>query len=156
MLKIKKNVSVTISLVLAWIALAGIVVVAATLPIIVEHYITYLNTAYMKRYIPALIVIYSAMVPVCVADVLLIRLLGRVRAAQVFTPSAVALLRGISWCCFAECLILATVGTLLFAPFAPIITAVAAVAAFLGIVLRVVKNVIEEATAIKSENDFTI
>ena len=113
MLKIKKNVSVTISLVLAWIALAGIVVVAATLPIIVEHYITYLNTAYMKRYVPALIVIYSAMVPVCVADVLLIRLLGRVRAAQVFTPSAVALLRGISWCCFAECLILATVGNLL-------------------------------------------
>lgn len=156
MLKIKKNTSAAISLALAYIALVGIVAVAATLPFIVEHYITYLNTAYMKRYIPALIVIYSALIPVGVADVLLILLLKKVKRAQVFTPVAVALLRGISWCCFAECLILATVGNLLFAPFAPIITSVAAVAAFLGIVLRVVKNVIEEATAIKAENDFTI
>ena len=156
MLKIKKNTSAAISLALAYIALLGRVAVAATLPFIVEHYITYLNTAYMKRYIPALIVIYSALIPVGVADVLLILLLKKVKRAQVFTSAAVALLRGISWCCFAECLILATVGNLLFAPFAPIITSVAAVAAFLGIVLRVVKNVIEEATAIKAENDFTI
>ena len=156
MLKINKNASTAISLVLAYIAFAGIVAVAATLPFIVEHYITYLNTAYMKRYIPALIVIYSALVPVGVADALLILLLKKVKCSQVFTAAAVALLRGISWCCFVECVILATVGNLLFAPFAPIITSVAAVAAFLGIVLRVVKNVIEEATAIKAENDFTI
>ena len=30
------------------------------------------------------------------------------------------------------------------------------VAGFLGLVLRVVKNVIEEAVALKAENDFTI
>ena len=30
------------------------------------------------------------------------------------------------------------------------------VVGFLGLVLRVVKNVIEEATALKTENDFTI
>ena len=156
MLKINKNASTAISLVLAYIAFAGIVAVAATLPFIVEHYITYLNTAYMKRYISALIVIYSALVPVGVADALLIRLLKKVKRLQVFTPQAVALLRGISWCCFVECILLATVGNLLFAPFGPIITSVAAVAAFLGIVLRVVKNVIEQATAIKTENDFTI
>ncbi len=156
MLKIKKNVSATISLVLAYIALVGIIVAAAALPIIVEHYITRLDTDYARLFGPALMVIYSALVPVFAADILLILLLGKVRRAQVFTSGAVALLRGISWCCFGECLILVTLGNILITPFPPLITAVAAVAAFLGIVLRVVKNVVEEATAIKSENDFTI
>lgn len=156
MLKIKKDVSVKISLAAAVIALVAIAAVTVALPFIVRYYLTYVNTAYMKRFVPALIVLYSAMVPIAAADILLIRLLGFVKRAQVFTPSAVAALRGISWCCFAECFLLICEGCVLFAPFAPVICAVAFASAFLGIVLRVVKNVIEEATEIKSENDFTI
>jgi len=93
-----------------------------------------------------------------VADVLLIRLLGNIRRAEIFTASAVSKLRGISWCCFAECLILVGGGIhfyrVFIMPHAFLVIAFAA--AFLGIVLRVVKNVIEEAVAIKCENDYTI
>lgn len=153
MLKIKKNVSVTISLVLAWIALAGIIIVAGAVPFFGELFIKYMSPVAVKRYVPGLILLILALVTVGVADILLILLLRKVRQAQVFTPTAVALLRGISWCCFVECVILMAKGCLLVMPG---IIIVAAVAAFLGIVLRVVKNVIEEATAIKSENDFTI
>ena len=103
-------------------------------------------------------IFYLALLPVVVADILLIRLLGNVRRAEIFTPSAVSKLRGISWCCFAECLILLGGGVsfykLFILPRAFLV--IAFIAAFLGIVLRVVKNVIEEAVAIKSENDYTI
>ncbi len=156
MLKIKKDTSVRISLSLAIIALVALVVVLALLPLIVRHYLTYLNTAYMKRFTQALILLYSASLPVVAADIMLIRLLTLVRKSQVFTTQSVGSLRGISWCCFAECVILLVTGVLLFHPFAPVICLIAFAAAFLGIVLRVVKNVIEEAVAIKSENDFTI
>ncbi|MBQ9079800.1 MAG: DUF2975 domain-containing protein [Clostridia bacterium] len=156
MLKIKKDISVKISLVLAYVALVGIAAACIALPFILRHMLSSVNTVYMKRFVPSLIVLYSAVVPVSVADIMLIRLLGLVRESQVFTASAVAILRGISWCCFAECAILLLESVILFGLTTPIICAVAFVAAFLGIVLRVVKNVIEEATAIKSENDFTI
>ena len=69
-----------------------------------------------------------------------------------FTTEAVSCLRTISWCCFIEAVL-----CLLTIRVAPLVHLGAAfVAGFLGLVLRVVKNVIEEAVALKAENDFTI
>jgi hypothetical protein len=95
---------------------------------------------------------YACCVPALVALFRLDRLLSNIMKDLVFTEENVRALRVISWCCFAEALIL-TVAALYFAP---IIFAVAAVAAFFGLILRVVKNVIDAAVALKSENDFTI
>ena len=160
MLRIKKDSSATLSLILAYVALAVVAAVAVAIPFLnkflYDHFfIGKLNDGGIIAFV---ILFYLALIPVTTADILLIRLLGNVRRAEVFTSSAVSKLRGISWCCFAECLILLCGGIgfykLFILPHAFLIVAV--VAAFLGIVLRVVKNVIEEATAIKSENDFTI
>lgn len=156
MLKIKKDTSVRISLALAIIALVTLAVVLALLPWIVRYFLNETDYVRMKYFVPALVLLYSASLPVAVADIMLIRLLALVRKSQVFTPQSVGSLRGISWCCFGESLILLSVGLILFNIFAPVICVTAFAAAFLGIVLRVVKNVIEEAVAIKSENDFTI
>jgi len=80
------------------------------------------------------------------------RLLTAVRHEQVFTAGNVRKLRIISWCCFAAGAIL-LVGSL-FVNINLIILAV--LAAFFGIVIRVVKNLFEAAVALKDENDFTI
>lgn len=78
-------------------------------------------------------------------------LLLRVRKGLVFTEKSVAYVRFISWGC-------------LFIAFACMLVVyyfhmsylIALAAGFLGICVRVVKNVIEEATEIKSENDLTV
>ncbi len=160
MFKIKKDVSAALSLILAYIALGAIGAAAVGLPF--YNKFLYDNFFIGKigdgGVIAFVLFCYLVLTPVAAADILLIKLLGNVRRTEIFTPSAVAKLRGISWCCFAECLILlgGCIGfnRIFVRPYAFLVIAFAA--AFLGIVLRVVKNVIEEAVAIKSENDYTI
>lgn len=85
------------------------------------------------------------------ADVLLFRLLLLVRSGEVFTSLSVSLIRGVSWCAVAVSLLF-----LLVVRYYLIALALAFTAVLLGLCLRVVKNVIEEATAIKAENDLTV
>lgn len=77
------------------------------------------------------------------------RLLANIRKKDVFINRNVKHLRVISWCSFAVSVILFISGVyyLLF-------LLIAVAAAFFGLILRVVKNVIEQAVAIKNENDF--
>lgn len=90
-----------------------------------------------------------AIAEVCAVTILL--LLLRVRRGLVFTARSVAYIRCVSWGCFLIGLL--SVGATFFVSLAAV---VAMAAVFLGLCLRVVKNVIEEATAIKNENDYTI
>jgi len=80
------------------------------------------------------------------------RLLCAVRREEVFTTGNVRCLRIISWCCFAAGAIL-LVGSLVVNINLLIL---AVLAAFFGIVMRVVKNLFAAAVALKDENDFTI
>jgi hypothetical protein len=95
---------------------------------------------------------YACCIPAIAALLLLDRLLSNIMKGKVFTDENVKALRIISWCCFAEALILAAAAFY----FAPILFAVAVVTAFFGLILRVVKNVIDAAVALKAESDFTI
>ena len=149
--KISKNASVTLSLICCGIGFLGLMGIAAALTILLLRGETFLfgeGTArnwMVLRY-------FLLLIPVGVANGFLVKLLLLVKQHLVFTDKAVSYLRTISWCCFIEaalCLITARV-------FVPAHYAAAFVAAFLGLVLRVVKNVIEEAVALKNENDFTI
>lgn len=147
--KIGKKASVTLSLICCGLGFVGLAAMGALLPV-------YLPMAHAGRYaqgLPPLLVAlaYACLVPVAVANGFLLRLLLLVRRGGVFTAAAVSSLRTISWCCFLEAgLLLAGTG------FFALMPVLAFVAAFLGLVLRVVKNVIEEAVALKQENDFTI
>lgn len=95
---------------------------------------------------------YVALVFITLIDILLFMLLMKVKAGKVFTAESVGLIRGISWGCY----LVAGVFCGLAAYFTFVALLVAFVAAFLGLCLRVVKNVIEEATEIKAENDMTV
>ncbi len=85
------------------------------------------------------------------ADVLMFRLLQRVKNGLVFTEKSVSLIRGVSWCCFAVCFLFAFLGIYFQLSFI-----VTFLGVFLGVCLRVIKNVIAEATEIKNENDLTV
>ena len=100
---------------------------------------------------PLLATIYACAVPGLVALFSLDRLLANIKSKEVFIEKNVKHLRLISWCSFTVSIILFVSG---FYYILFLIMAIAA--AFFGLILRVVKNVIEHAVMIKKENDFTI
>lgn len=155
MFKISKNLSVSITIVICIICLIAVAGLAVALPFITNDF---LRTEYPQiveeHYVSILVTLYVALIPATAALISLLRLLSLVRRESVFTSEAVALLRMISWCCFAEIPVFA-VCTVFFLFFA-VSLALAFAALFMGLILRVVKNVIEEAVALKNENDFTV
>ena len=98
-----------------------------------------------------LLTIYSGSIPAAVLLFCLYRLLHRIELEQVFIAANVEYLRRISWSCFAGAII-CFASTLYYFPW--IFVAVAA--AFMGLIVRVVKNVIEQAVELKNESEFTI
>ena len=84
-------------------------------------------------------------------DGALIYLLLRIKKGLTFTDKTVKCIAVIS-------LLLMVIGALfvLLTPWFRMAFAVGLLVVFVGVVIGVVKNVLEEATAIKNENDFTI
>ena len=81
----------------------------------------------------------------------LIKLLFNIKAGDVFVVQNVKIFKIVSWCCFAIALI-TLVGGFFYLPF----FAIAVAGAFTGMLLRVLKNVMESAVELRAENDLTI
>ena len=79
------------------------------------------------------------------------RLLGGMRGGAVFTAQNVRYLRLSAWCCFGAAALLA-LSAVYYVPF----VLLALLAAFVGLIIRVVKNVFAQALAMQDELDFTI
>ena len=120
------------------------------LPRLVRGYIA-LSGKKQDIYLPLLITLYASVPPAGALLICLYRLLHYIGLGEVFTEKNIFLLRVISWFCF---LIAVIYGVFCFRYVLAIL--IGAAAAFVGIILRVVKNVFEQAVAIKAENDFTI
>lgn len=157
MLRMSNKISTVISLCLTLILLAALCVLVAWLPMVVESMIDVADNIGNRALITdseRVFVLADAYVMVAVAFVAVILLFFLLRAVlleRIFTVSATRLIAAISWCCFAEGVLFLAIGYYFQLAFG-----VAVAACFVGLCLRVVKNVIEEATRIKSENDFTI
>ena len=95
---------------------------------------------------------YACFVPVMIVLFSLDLLLRNIKKDQVFLRVNVKYLRIISWCCFAIAIIMLCGWPFISYAF----IAIAAAAAFFGLLVRVVKNVIDAACEIKDENDYTI
>ena len=157
MLKIPRKTSAGISIALSVMFFIVCIAGAVAAPYISEMFINARDNIGLRSEIGAggrvyvLVLVYLMIAVAMLADALLFILLLCVRSGNVFTSKSVALIRGVSWCCFLMCGIFCALGIYFRLSF---IVAFAAV--FLGLCLRVVKNVIEEATEIKSENDLTV
>ncbi|NLW92536.1 MAG: DUF2975 domain-containing protein [Syntrophomonadaceae bacterium] len=95
--------------------------------------------------------IYIGAIPAAYLLHNLLQLLRRIEAGQVFITENVECLRRISWCCFAGAGVAAVSG---FYYLAWLFVFVAA--AFMGLIVRVVKNVVAQAVALKDESDYTV
>ncbi len=157
MLRIPKKYSLYLSLVLAVIFLIGCLGAAFILPrvanalLLVSSLIHGHSTPADLNLTVILVLTYAMLAIALLADVLLILLLLRVRRGLVFTRKSTDLVRGISWCCMLLALLCLGMGW-----FFRLALVLAFAGALLGICLRVVKNVLEEASEIKSENELTI
>ena len=149
MLKISEKLSAKISMILAVLFLIAVAAAMVCMPWLAFSMI------HMPKEQPHIalvfVLVYGILVLAAVAGVLMLRLLRRIRGGEVFTDKSVAHLRGVSWCC-----VLAGGLFVLLGLYFPLSFAVAFVAVFVGLCLRVVKNVLEEAVVIKSENDLTV
>ena len=78
-------------------------------------------------------------------------LLNRFAKQQVFVTENTVCFRRIAWCCFGVALIWLVLCYWRFLAFF-----VAFIAAFAGLLLRVMKNMLEAAVELREENDYTI
>lgn len=78
-------------------------------------------------------------------------LLLNIRKKMVFVKKNADYLYTISWCAYAVCLLFLVMGF-----WRPLAFVVSFAAFFIGVVLRVVKNVFRQAIAIREENEYTI
>ena len=108
--------------------------------------------AYLGGTLPYfLISTYTLCVPATIALAGLWRLLDNIDKGEVFIENNVRILRMLSWrCIFAGGICL--VSAVYYLPF----IIIAAAAGFVGLLLRIVKNVFTRAVEIKQDNDYTI
>ena len=98
-----------------------------------------------------LVAFYICCMPAWTALVSIMKLMKNVMKEEVFTEDTVFLIRLLSWCCAAVSFVCFIAG-FIYMP----LWFVTLGAAFMMLILRVLKSVIAKATEIKNENELTI
>ena len=104
-----------------------------------------------ELHFPIMVTMLTCCIPAMGALIWLHKLLSNIGGERVLIRENVMLLRRISWCCF-----LAAAITLVSSRFYLVFLLISVAAAFMGLILRVVKNVIQQAVILKDENELTI
>lgn len=104
-------------------------------------------------HIPSCVMAYGVIAILLALLVYLYILLNNISKKKVFIAENVKNLRMISWTCFGAAAVLCVWGLL---SFVEVIFLAAFTIGFLGLVLRILKNVFEEAVSIKEENEYTV
>jgi heme exporter protein D len=145
----EKSISLSKFCVLFLVGVLIVTVVSA--PWLTPWFLNFLRTEQLGTESFFLVTIYVGAVPAAYLLYNLLRLLRRIEAEQVFTTENVENLRRISWTCFVGAGV-ALVSVFYYFPW--VFLAVAA--AFMGLIVRVVKNVVAQAVALQDEVDSTI
>ena len=157
MLKISTKASINLSIAISAIFFVLCIAGAFILPTLVPTLIEMPAGITSREPIPdtertlIMVVAYFILADMFAANCFLFSLLQRVKKSLVFTEKSVFLIRSVSWCCYIICLLFIVLGLYFQLAFV-----VSFLAFFLGLCLRVTKNVIDEATQIKNENDLTV
>ena len=140
--------SILLSRIAVILFMAALVAVAVAAPWLAGRMFLFAS-ALGKTYF--LLTVYLGAVPAAFLLVSLFRLLHRIEKGNVFIQKNVDSLRYISWCCFAGAVV-SLASSLYYISW--IMVAVAA--AFMGLIVRVVKNVFAKAVSLQDDADFTI
>jgi len=95
--------------------------------------------------------VYLGSVPAAALLICLYLLMQRIGEGDVFISQNTECLRHISWCCFAGAAI-SLASSLYWIPW----FAIGVAASFMGLIVRVIKNVFAEAVSLQDEADYTI
>ncbi len=141
--------SLIVTLIIDRIAMAAWVVCIPFVPALARWYDVYSNKpSIFPQFVGC---VYAAMIPAGVIVFLLNKLLTNIKKEKVFEHENVTVLRVISYCCFAISLISVVM------TFWRLLGLVIVLAfAFMGLLLRVLKNVFEQAVVLREENDLTV
>ena len=143
--------SLLLSKLLTLIFCIGLVVVLLVAPSLVLWLIAYSINATEEMYPYFLVTVYSGGVVAGALLFTLYRLLQTIGKGEVFSRRNVTSLRIISWCCLLGAGI-CLVSIFYYLPW----VIVALAASLMGLIVRVVKNIVAQAVILKEENDFTI
>ena len=97
------------------------------------------------------VTVYLGSVPAWTVLWKLWRLLLNIKAGEVFTAANVSMLRTVSWCCVMAAAV-CFFGGLYDLAF----LVIAGAAGFMALIVRIVKNVFQQALLMKDELDFTV
>ncbi len=146
-----KKRSLLLSKIATLLFMAGLLAAFATAPWLVRWFVnTSVNTS-PKAFPFFIATLYSGGLLAAFVLAFLYAVLRNIGKGQVFTAQNISLLRRISWLCIGGAVISAA-SAVYYIPWAFIRLA----AAFIGLIVRVVKNVLAEALALKEENDYNI
>lgn len=150
-IKWSKDNSILLSKVCVWVFLAAAVLCAAAFPGFLDGIVRRRGLEPAFGRICVTVSFYSLLVPTAIALWNLYRLLANISREEVFVEDNVRCLRILSWACYlAAAICLAS--SAYYIPF----LFLTALTGFMGLILRVVKNVFAEAVALKQESDYTI
>ncbi|MDO4327341.1 MAG: DUF2975 domain-containing protein [bacterium] len=125
--------------------------VVVTCPVLVRWFLAVSSTAEHINGTFFMATIYMAAVPIGILLWMLRQLISDIGKEEIFTYENIRRLRGISWMCILVAVIcLVSMGYYLFWGV------IGACMAFMGLLIRVIKNVFERAKQLKDENDYTI
>ncbi|MEL7622724.1 MAG: DUF2975 domain-containing protein [Clostridiales bacterium] len=145
-----KSRSLALSRIMILMFLVLLIAGSLALPALLKWYVGYSGKS-AAIMLPALISLWACTLPAFIALFYLGRMLKNISCEQVFIGENVRALRIISWCCFAVALVF-----LCFFFYYVLGLIIAILAAFMGLILRIVKNVFQQAVEIKEENDLTV
>ncbi|MGL5042527.1 MAG: DUF2975 domain-containing protein [Culicoidibacterales bacterium] len=146
-----KNQSLILSKILTMLFGAVLLIILFFAPTIITM-IHYRSTSIVEWMYPYFLgTIYSGGIVALILLSLLAKLLDNIGKGKVFIHQNITCLRWISWLCIMGAII-----TVVSAAYWIIWLLIAIIAAFFALIIRVIKNIMLEATLIKQENDYTI
>ncbi len=144
----RRKVSLYASMLVTAILFVFIIAACLFLPKILEMYSDFRGGINCTD---LMIALYFSALPGLICCVSLLKLLFNIHKDEIFVHKNVTLLQILSYCCFFVGLEYIVLGhkyiSMLFFAFA---------ALFIGLILRVVKNVFDKAIELREENDYTI
>jgi hypothetical protein len=143
--------SISLSKICVQVFMVMLIGTALTAPWLVQRFLVISRADLVEREAHFLWTIYSGSIPAAVLLFCLYRLLRRIEIDQVFITANVECLRQISWSCFIGAII-CFVSVAYYFPW----MFVAIAAAFMGLIVRVIKNIVAQAVELKNEVDFTV
>ena len=117
-------------------------------PKLLQLYFGYLADALIKK---VLLAFYLCCPAAWAALISILRLMTNIIRGEIFTPQTVFSMRLLSWCCAYVSLV-----CLIFGFFWAPLLVFALGAAFMTLILRVLKSVMARASELRAENDLTI